>query len=202
MNNKEMENLNLKQFEKKEKKDYFDFFARTFSTNYAIDVRVDSVSELYSKYDPSPLPRRYLNDDVEAYILGQIQHAAHNAKITLNFYLVDPKENEDAQIAESCINHFKDRAFEQYMLNKRRVRIWIGSLFFGLLFLSICLAIAHFLRQTSDVPLFAILSEGFGIIGWVALWEPASYLLYGKRQDNLTLWNYMRLCHAKINITV
>ena len=142
-----------------------------------------------------------MNDDVEAYILGQIQHAAHNAKITLNFYLVHPKENEDAQIAESCINHFKDRAFEQYMLNKRRVRIWIGSLFFGLLFLSICLAIAHFLRQTSDVPLFAILSEGFGIIGWVALWEPASYLLYGKRQDNLTLWNYMRLCHAKINIT-
>ena len=201
MNNKEAKNVNLKRFEKKEKKDYFDFFARRLSVDYAIDIRVDSVSELYNKYDPSPLPRRYLNDEVEAYILAQMQHAAHNTKITLNFHPVQPEEKENSQIAQSCIHHFKDRAFEQYMLNKRRVRLWLVSLFFGLLFLSICLAVAHILRQTADVPLFAILSEGFGIIGWVALWEPASYLLYGKRQDSLRLWNYMRLRHAKINIT-
>lgn len=200
MKNKETKNLNLKQFEKKEKKDYFDFFARRLSTDYAIDIRVDSVSELYNKYDPSPLPCRYLNDEVEAYILGQMQHAAHNTKITLNFHLMHQKEKEDSQIEESCIHHFKDKAFEQYMLNKRRIRLGLVSLFFGLLFLSFCLAVAHILRQTPNVPFFAILSEGFGIIGWVALWEPASYLIYGKRQERLKLWNYMRLNRAKINI--
>ena len=131
MNNKEAKNVNLKRFEKKEKKDYFDFFARRLSVDYSIDIRVDSVSELYNKYDPSPLPRRYLNDEVEAYILAQMQHAAHNTKITLNFHPVQPEEKENSQIAESCIHHFKDRAFEQYSIN--------GGCGFGLsVYFSVC----------------------------------------------------------------
>ena len=83
------------------------------------------------------------------------------------------------------------------------MRLWLVSLFLGLLFLSFCLAVAHILRQmTTRIPFFAILSEGFSIIGWVALWEPATYLLYGRRQDQYTLWNYMRLRRASIHVNI
>lgn len=199
MQQKKLQGLNLKRFEKIEKK-YFEFFTRKFSTDYVIDIRIDSFIDFYNKYDPSPLSYRQLNDDIECYLLQQMQNADQNTNIILNFYIMCHEQKDILQIEESCINHFKGKAFEQYMLNKRKRRLWQISLFLGLLFLAFCLAVANFLRQVDGAPLFAILSEGFGIIGWVALWEPATYLLYGHRQDKYTLWNYMRLQRAKIHI--
>ena len=61
---------------------------------------MDSYIDLYNKYDASPLPCRYLNDDVEAYILQQMQHAGQNTKIALHFHLMSFPQKEYPQIGE------------------------------------------------------------------------------------------------------
>jgi hypothetical protein len=51
-----------------------------------------------------------------------------------------------------------------------------------------------------STPLINFLKESFGIIGWVAIWEPVTYFLYGWREGGARINYAIRLKNAKVSI--
>ena len=65
--------------------------------------------------------------------------------------------------------------------SKLRKRHRTARYFFviGIFTLVVCLSVAQFMSSITSVPAIAnIISVGFVIIGWVAMWHPIEVLLY------------------------
>ncbi len=164
-------------------------------------LRIFSPSELYNSFDPAPESERELSDGVEEYIFTELEHKRSKARIGVTFVTDDESLFDIETVKSAFANHFKIRAEEQIIKNRKAISYWIKKLLMGLAALCGFLFVAHFLRQNSSGhPLFSILGEGLGVVGWVALWEPASYFLYGRIEERRLLMDYMRLHRAEVKI--
>ena len=167
-----------------------------------IPIRLRDAEKLYNPLDPAPVQTRELSSEIEAYILKELEYKSSKSRIAIEF-IADDVSLYDIEIMRTAFkNHFKRRAEEQLIRNRKSLRRWLSFLFFGVALLSLFLFLAHFFRVHSDgKPIFSILSESFAIIGWVALWEPATYFLYGRSAERRLLYKFMRLHHATVTIT-
>lgn len=172
--------------------------------NDTVIVRVKDAEDLYNPYDPTPEEDRDLNEDVEAYILKQMKRLPKKSHITIHLFIPEATLTGERlkTIPASFTNYFRARAIDHLVRNNRRFLRWTLNLLSGIVFLTACLLVAHLLKiQAPNHPFYNVLSEGLSIIGWVALWEPASYLLFGWKTDLREQHTYMRLHGADISIT-
>ena len=88
-------------------------------------------------------------------------------------------EHEKAlPLAHELATHFRAREQVTRMSQRKRVREGLASARIGLVFLVFVLVAAQ-ASAYLEVRLPEILSEGFSVLGWVALWRPTEELLYG-----------------------
>ena len=194
----------LEKLEKRERKEHLIDEITELYFEDTINIRLKDISALYNQFDPAPLENRALNTEAENYIMEEIDHFRHGSRVQVNILVPKISKNNDfskEMIAHSFENHFQTRAQEQLILNTKATHRWLRNLLWGSLFLAASLISAHILNILSEqIRFLAVLSESLSIIGWVALWEPASYFLYGRQEGARTLRHYMRLHRAKINI--
>lgn len=192
--------------EKRERKEHLIDELTVMYFEDTINIRLDDIADLYSKFDPAAPEKRSLNPEAESYIMEEIDHFRHGTRVQVNILVskvsTDTKNGfSEETIARSFENHFQARAEEQLILNTKASHRWLRNLLWGSLFLAVSLVSAHILNILSEqVRFLAVLGESLSIIGWVALWEPASYFLYGRQEGARTLRHYMRLHRAKINV--
>lgn len=166
-----------------------------------IFIRLRDPDDFYNRLDPAPEHERALSDDVEAYLFNELAHIASQARIGVTFVVSGVSLYTAELMRKAFENHFKIRAEEQLIKNRKSRNHWLVTLAGSLLALAFFLFLAHVFRaNAAGHPFFGILSEGFSIIGWVALWEPATYFLYGRNQEIKTLYDYMRLHRAAVTI--
>ncbi|MBQ3965299.1 MAG: hypothetical protein II684_00525 [Treponema sp.] len=164
-------------------------------------IHLDSPAEFYNSFDPESEDERELSDEVEAYILKEMEHKNKEAHIGITILTDDASQYDRVIMQKAFANHFKIRAEEQIIKNRVSLYNWIRKLILGILVLGFFLLLARLFRVDPDVhPFLNILSEGFGIVGWVALWEPATYFLYGHNEGRELLMNYMKLHRATVTI--
>ena len=166
-----------------------------------IPIRLYNADELYNMLDPSPVQSRELSSRIESYILKELEYKAENSRIAIEF-IADDVSLYDIEIMRAAFkNHFHRRAEEQLIRNQKSLRRWLLLLALGIAVLGVFLFLAHIFRTNADGhPFLSILSERFAIIGWVALWEPATYFLYGRSAERRLLFDFMRLRHATVTI--
>lgn len=166
-----------------------------------IFIRLRDPDDFYNRLDPAPEHERALSDDVEAYLFNELAHIASQARIGVTFVVSGVSLYTAELMRKAFENHFKIRAEEQLIKNRKSRNHWLVTLAGSLLALAFFLFLAHVFRaNAAGHPFFGILSEGFSIIGWVALWEPATYFLYGRSKEIRTLYDYMRLHRAAVTI--
>lgn len=193
----------FKQLEKMELKEHF-FDERCSEKNVdsEISVRLETAEQFFNTYDPSPLEERSLNPGIEEYLISRLSNLPE--KFGLRVHLVFSCELSDvlkSKIKVAYANHFKIRAAERMIENHREHVRWIRLLFFGVLFLAFCLVSSHILKVQGDLhPFLTVLSESLSIIGWVAVWEPACYLLFGWRENAGLLRDCMLLHTADVDV--
>lgn len=87
-------------------------------------------------------------------------------------------EHEKAlPLAHEFAAHFRAREQVTRMAQRRRVREGLAYARIGLIFLVLVLIAAEAIAYLEGrIP--EILSEGFSVLGWVALWRPTEELLY------------------------
>ncbi len=146
---------------------------------FIIDIKIDSLEQLFDKRDPNPFRIKDLDEDAEEYILSSLQEIGIKklGKIRIISSLEDPKKNDEANRA------VKDFFLYREEITRRKLRsillLGVKTLILGLLFLSgailVSLFMGHFFPK-SFLGLF--FKEGFLLIGWVSMWRPLNIFLY------------------------
>jgi len=146
-----------------------------------IEVKLQTVQQLFNSMDPSPFHERDLDHDAEQFIVGWAQEYAIRTPLRLVVHLGQSPDKctPQADIAESIHHYFAYRAD----LNRRELRQllregWM-SLLIGLGFLAACVIAAQtFGSHAGRSNLGTVMKEGLTIIGWVAMWRPLEIYLY------------------------
>ena len=166
-----------------------------------ISIRLRSVEDLYNHFDPAPEQERELSAEIEEYILKEMEYKPPKTRIAVTFIADDVSLYDIELMRRAFENHFTRRANEQLIRNRKSVNRWLYKFLVAVAVLAFLLFAAHFFRTHADIhPFYTVLSEGLGIIGWVALWEPATYFLYGRSEERRALMNFVRLRNATVTI--
>lgn len=194
--------IRLSELEQREKKEHLLYELQSVLGEEEISIRLQSLQSLFNPFDPSPIAANSLSSDVESFLLDAVE--LHSKPCCLKIKVFVPTQNvEEEELVKLCItNHFKKRAEETLFKNRRVFRKWWFSLLKGTIFLAICLITAHLLNSPrfGTYSFYHVLSESFGIIGWVAIWEPATFVLYGWKEGAELLKKFMKLHMAKVEV--
>lgn len=145
-----------------------------------IEITLTSLPQLFNSFDPAPFYEKELDSEAEKYIVDTVKDFPRNTKFRIIVYLPgDLARSEHVGTIPSAIhNHFHylslvaDRQFRQ------KLRYGRFSLIIGLTFLAIALLARQLVSHLSALLLAQIFSDALLIIGWVAMWEPITVLLY------------------------
>ena len=145
-----------------------------------IELRLDSVAQLFNSLDPAPFHSKDLDADAEAFIIGAVRELPGDAKLRLVIWLPPDEAASDAarSVPETVRKYFAygaRMARREMKLEFREARLIALA---GLVFLGLCLGAREALLSLKQGGLIEWLAEGLLILGWVALWRPLEAALY------------------------
>jgi hypothetical protein len=146
-----------------------------------IEIMLSSVMQLFNSYDPAPFHEKELDSAAEHYIIETVKDFPKKTPFKIIIYL--PPDiaitGRAQQIPQAIRNHFKYRMMVQDRKFRQRFRHGRWTLLVGLSFLAIALFARQELPPHIESMLFAqIIADALLIIGWAAMWEPITVLLY------------------------
>ncbi|MFO1069793.1 MAG: hypothetical protein U1E14_14840 [Geminicoccaceae bacterium] len=145
-----------------------------------IELRLDTVQQLFDTRDPSPFRSRDLEDAAADYIVEAAAELPEDARPKLVLHL-PPSEVEEARridVAEAIGSFFAWRAQVTARQLRDLLRNGRLALVVGLAFLALCLALNVAVRFADLGWTGDVVEEGLIIVGWVALWRPAEIFLF------------------------
>ncbi|EJG08147.1 hypothetical protein Metli_2206 [Methanofollis liminatans DSM 4140] len=146
-----------------------------------VEMTLSSVAQFFNSFDPAPFYEKELDRDAVDYILAAVSDLPPETPMKIVIYLPPASATgENARMMERAVRaHFTylvRNGNRQMRLRFREGRI---NMAIGLLFLFACLSAHQFLTPWTTNGFAAVIRESFIIIGWVALWEPVQFFLYG-----------------------
>jgi hypothetical protein len=169
-----------------------------------IEVRVETVSQLFDTLDPYPFPERDLDKDAEEYIVGWARELPHDEPITIVIHLPAAEAaKQDTKTLTAALNRYFSYRTGIILRDLNELfRIGRIALLIGVVVLALCLTGARFgAALLDDTPGGRFLQESLVILGWVANWKPIEIFLYDwwplLRRRNL----YRRLSEATVEVT-
>ncbi len=146
-----------------------------------IEINLRQVAQLYNSFDPSPFHEKDLDDEADRYIFTAAREVGADKPMKLAIYL--PPEAVDSPAARAIEQSIRSHFLYRLQTARRDLRHELGrgrkSLFIGLAFLAACMAGRELALGFLPSAIQRLLSEGFLIIGWVAMWGPLEVFLYG-----------------------
>ena len=145
-----------------------------------IEIKLTSFIQLFNSFDPAPFHEKELDTAAENYIVDAVKDFPKTTQFKIIVYLPENLvQTEQAKTIGLAIrNHFQYLILATDRNFRRRFRYGRVSLLIGLLFLSVALVARQMVSQLSSPFLAQLLADAFLIIGWVAMWEPITVLLY------------------------
>ncbi|HII98739.1 MAG TPA: hypothetical protein HA272_05680 [Methanoregula sp.] len=145
-----------------------------------IEIKLSTVAQLFNTFDPAPFHAKELDFDAERYIVDTVKDFPAGTSFKIIIYLPPDLLVTDRakQIIPAIKNHFeyKSRVTERKL--RTRFRYGRGALLVGLTFLFIALVARHLVTTIQNHLLAELFADALLIIGWVAMWEPVTVLLY------------------------
>ena len=144
-----------------------------------IEVKVQTLHQLFNSMDPSPFHERDLDREAEHFIVSWAQEHHIGTPLRLIVHLGQRPEKPDATqlVTESIHNYFAYRADLNQREFRRLMRNGWTTMLIGLCFLAACVTAAQTLT-TYLGKWHPVMTEGLTIIGWVAMWRPLDTYLY------------------------
>lgn len=143
-----------------------------------VELKLGNPAQLLNSLDPSPFRERELDAEAAAYLVDAIRELHGHRHVKVVIYLPQPGDPATGgTIADAIHNFFGYREQATRLALRRVLRLGRASLLVGMLFLVVCTLAWRFVF-TGDDMVDRIFSEGFLIIGWVAMWRPLEILLY------------------------
>lgn len=163
-----------------------------------IDMRIESLDELFQPFDPAPMHQRALSDEADAYVLDRIDSGLPAERIALRI-LLPASESACCDAVQSAFrDHFArgtirlQNALRKHFATGRRTLAGAVALALVLVLLSQTVA------ELSDNSILQKLANGISIVVWVTLWRPIEFLLYDWRAMDRQLKTYRKLAKADV----
>jgi hypothetical protein len=145
-----------------------------------IEIKLSAVMQLFNSFDPAPFHEKELDSAAEHYIVDTVSDFPKKTPLKILIYLPpDIAATERAMKIPAAIhNHFQykmlvsDRKFRTHF---RHGRI---TLLIGLSFLTIALVARQYVSTLENHIVAQLFADALLIIGWAAMWEPITVLLY------------------------
>lgn len=163
-----------------------------------IPVILNNIGEMVYKHDPHAPEQSKLNLVIEDYLMESVEHLPPAAPFVIELHFKELSKTELDTAAQIIRNNFTRLTRNIILQKKREMKRWRFNLAIGFLFLAVCIVLSRIIRVLCDNELTKFLQESLSIIGWVALWEPVSYFLYGWREDTSSLNAAIRLRNADV----
>ena len=153
---------------------------RKVDGNILLEIKLTSVMQLFNSFDPAPFHEKELDSDAEHYIVDTVKDFPAKTKFRIIIYLpTDLLGSEQAQkITLAIHNHFQYKMLVAERKYRARIRHGRATLLIGLPFLTLSLLARHFFSSLGDSLLPQLVSDALLVIGWAAMWEPVTVLLY------------------------
>ncbi len=141
-------------------------------------IQLNSISELFWPFDARPVVERALNSDVRWALLDEWDRVREGRPTNLTIIApVSERDRTDEAAVRTAIRTSLGRATEPLWRVDPLTRQERIAFRLGILGWIISIALATAIDQVSDDVIGDVLSQGVVLIGWVALWAPASRLL-------------------------
>ncbi|MFH0869843.1 MAG: hypothetical protein V1866_02190 [archaeon] len=162
-------------------KKIFDYYKRGENGAYVIEMRVSTLEELFSPYDPSPLHDRDIHPSLMGQIFRQIVVFPKESRVELHIHLPKKlrKQKLEPLLEQAIKSHFEYELLDSDLHLQRRLnKGWRIFSYASMLF--VCLLLLSYLMKSlfPDNILFNVLSDGFAIGAWVSLWHPFQTLFF------------------------
>jgi len=145
-----------------------------------IEIKLSSIAQLFNSFDPAPFHDKELDYAAEQYIVGIVKDFPSKTRFKIIIHL--PQEfatGKDSQtIAPAIHNHFLYKMLVSEMEFRSHFRHGRSSLLIGLIFLMIALLARQLVSSLNNHILVQLFADALLIIGWAAMWEPVTILLY------------------------
>lgn len=166
-----------------------------------IEIIIRDVRDIYRYYDYISLEGMNLNYELEEYIFKALKNYPLSQKTKLIIRIPEDNSKYESQDLEKSIHsHFICKVKEINILIKQQFKQWRINMFIGTLFLILCLILVEILDKFSHINVIRIIKESLLIVGWVALWEPLTFILFGYRDIKQDRLYYKKLCNIPISI--
>jgi hypothetical protein len=145
------------------------------SPNPEFAIRLSSIDQLFWEFAAGPVAERTLSGDARWYLLDEWERVRNAEPSYLVIYAPESdRESTDQDAVRTAIRTSLRKASGPLrridpLSRQEKVAAWIG-----IAFLLICVLASAALDQVSDEVLIAALSQAIGVVGWVAIWGPAS----------------------------
>ncbi|MSP48459.1 MAG: hypothetical protein EXQ95_03940 [Alphaproteobacteria bacterium] len=166
-----------------------------------IELRLETLRQLFNVFDPSPFHRKDLDRDAEDYIVGALRELGPmSARLVLHLPAAEADTAEARGLGVAIRNYFAFQA--QITARDLRLELRRGrdSLLIGLGFLGLCLLLRQLVLSADAGTAAGIVGEGLLIAGWVALWRPLEIYLYDWWPYRRRVRVYRRLAEIEVEI--
>jgi hypothetical protein len=165
-----------------------------------IHIRIRTVDDILRHFDYRYLNESRINLELEEYIFKEVKCYPLNKRIFLVVHMCSGGSNNNSMINEVVHSHFGSKVKEAELFLKHELSQWRINMFIGMLFLILCLILVEILESFSYIYVFNIVKESLLIIGWVALWEPLTFILFGWQPIKKDILYYKKLCNIIVKI--
>ena len=168
----------------------------------AIEVRIETVSQLFHTLDPYPFRDRDLDKEAEEFIVGWARELRSDQPLKIVVHIPELEcSTPAAHDLSTALNRYFSYRAEVIALDLNELfRVGRRSLGIGLGVLSFCIVARQIVGSFIPAPFDRMIEESLLIFGWVANWRPIEIFLYDwwpiVRRRNL----YKRLGSAQVEL--
>ena len=145
-----------------------------------IEIKLSTVEQLFNSFDPAPFHEKELDSPAEDYIVNIVDDFPPKTEFRIIIFL--PPELVDSadagKIVPAIHNHFRYKMLEADLQFRSRFRFGRSAMLIGLGFLAVALCFRFMIAAYSTDLVAQLLADSLLIIGWAAMWEPVTVLLY------------------------
>lgn len=146
-----------------------------------IEIRLTAPEQIFADYSPVPFNPRELTASCEEYLTTTVRDFPPGTQFRILFRMPGEQVDlpESREIPEAVRTHYRycnlvlDRQYRQWARFGKKYAL------FALVILAICTFVSRavVLRYGETLPVMMV-SDGFTIFGWAAVWAPATVVLH------------------------
>lgn len=164
-----------------------------------VDLYIDTVEDLFSHDNYGNKNRLTLNDKVDEYLLNAAKEITIKYSIKVIIHTKSFSDYEKSVSRKIIKEYYRKKTHILFEERKKKAKQWRIRLLFGILFLAICHGISLLFALAGETSFSNLMQDSFEIMGWVAIWEPALYFLFTRKEEAYELSDYLQLENSDID---